>query len=89
MAYIQLELRFEQKTDEELSYNHLQNQISNNKASMGKIQRKVFQELGEIKKENTRINWELAELKKTLNELIGKKTEYHYFQDDFLFLTKG
>jgi len=85
MSDIQLELNIDNKTPQELQFLLMQQQIDNLADSMGKVRRKLFSELGEIKKLYFDVQKENEELKAKLQELCYGKTEWIYGQNGCLF----
>jgi hypothetical protein len=55
---------------------------------MGKVRRKLFGEMGEMKKCLTALQIENRELRDKLNELTNSKTEWIYQKEDYLFDVK-
>ena len=82
---IQLELNIENKTPEEIRLSLMQKQIDQMGESMGKVRRKLFAEMGEMKKLYLEVQRENEELKSLLRSLKNEKTEWIYSQNGFLF----
>lgn len=84
---VQLELNIENKTSEEMQLAIMQKQIDQMCESMGKVRRKLFSELGEMKKVCSELQKENEELKSVLKELKNEKTktEWIYGQNGCLF----
>ena len=85
MRAIQLEFNLDNETDSEAKLSYMQKQIDDMHESMGKVRRKLFAQVGEIQKEHYALKQENVELKKTLKEMKGEKTEWIYAQGDSLF----
>lgn len=83
----QLELNLEDKNNEDLKLFHMQKQLDAMNESMGKVRRKLFSELTEMKKLLGLITQENESLKVTVHKLQNQKQEWAYTQDDFLFKT--
>jgi hypothetical protein len=60
-------------------------QINEVSDSCGKVRRKLFAELGYLKKICKLLMQDNLSLKKALNEMGGQVGEWSYFQDDELF----
>ena len=82
---VQLEFNFDNKTPEELRLSLMQTQIDQMGDSMGKVRRKMFAELGEMKKACAVLQQENDELKAMLRELKFGKDQWVYGQNDKLF----
>jgi len=82
---IQLELNIENKTPEEIRLSLMQKQIDQMNESMGKVRRKLFAEMGEMKKTYSQVQKENEELKSILRDLTKQKVEWMYSQNGFLF----
>jgi SNF2 family DNA or RNA helicase len=85
MVEIQLEFNMENKTSEEMQLFIMQKQIDLMTESMGKVRRKLFSEMGEMRKLYAELQKENAELKTMLKEIKNEKTEWNYRQNGFLF----
>ncbi len=83
--HIQLELNFQDKTVEEMTLSLMQKQIDDMHESMGKVRRKMFAELGEVKKMHDRLIKEHADLKTSVSSMLNQKTEWLYQSGEFLF----
>ena len=77
---IQLEFNINNESEEERKNFFLQQQINEMRVSIGKIQRKLFREISELKKENEFLKKEIWEMK---NEKADP--EWIYGQKDCLF----
>ena len=82
---IQLEFNVENKSREELAADLVLKQFAELHNSMGKVRRKLFAELGEMKKHFAIIQMENEELKSMLKEFTHGKTQWTYAQNDCLF----
>jgi L-lactate utilization protein LutB len=83
--HIQLELNFQQKTAEEMTLCLMQKQINEMSESMGKVRRKMFAELGEVKKMYATLIKEHADLQSSISTMLNQKTEWLYQSGDSLF----
>jgi L-lactate utilization protein LutB len=83
--HIQLELNFQEKTPEEMTLSLMQKQINEMHESMGKVRRKMFAELGEVKKMHDRLIKEHADLQSSISAMLNQKTEWLYQSVDTLF----
>lgn len=81
----QLELNFDEKSDEEMSLFLMQKQIDEMSESMGKVRRRLFSELSEVKKLLSEIKRENESLREMLREKANENTEWTYGQQDYLF----
>lgn len=84
MTDIQLKFNIEDKSSEEMKFSIMQNQIDALNESMGKVRRKLFAEVGVIKKMYVEIQLENEKLKKELSLLKNEKTQWIYCQDECL-----
>ena len=82
---IQLEINLENKSQEELRFSDFQRQIDMMNESFGKVRRRLFCELGEMKTMYIEIQKENEYLKTTVKGLRNEKTEWIYAQGDCLF----
>jgi len=85
MDTIQLEFNIENKSPEELRLFLMEKQIQEMNDSMGKVRRKLFSEMGEMKKLFYELQKETYELKMMLKEIKNEKIEWTYGQNDCLF----
>jgi len=85
---IQLELNLQEKSLEEMTLLSMQKQLDAMSESMGKVRRKLFGEMGEMKKLYATLFQENEVLKSKLNELTHEKTEWIYQNGDCLFEQK-
>lgn len=84
---IQLELNFENKSEEEIKFLIMQKQIDEMNESMGKVRRKLFSQMGELNKRVDELLKENEDLKIILKEMRNedKKTKWIYGQEGYLF----
>jgi ABC-type phosphate transport system auxiliary subunit len=85
MQELQLELNIFNKSPEELRFLEMQQQIDAMCESMGKVRRKLFAEMTEMKKQYTSLQNENAELRSALRHLKGDKFEWTYQENGNLF----
>ena len=78
---IQLEFNFENKTPEEMTLQMMQKQIDKMCLSVEKVRKKLFAELGEVKKLCVILQQENEELKSIVKEVRHGKTEWVYGKD--------
>lgn len=82
---IQLEFNIENKSHEEMQLFLMQKQIDEMCESMGKVRRRLFSELGEMKKVCATLQKESDELKSILKGLKNEKEEWTYGKNGCLF----
>lgn len=82
---IQLEFNFENRTPEEMTLYTMQKQVDKICLSMEKVRKKLFAEMGEVKKVCALMKQENDDLKSKLQEFTNVKTEWTYGQDGCLF----
>jgi len=85
MSTIQLEFNIKNESDDELKFSLMQKQISDMHESMGKVRRKLFSEMGEVKKLYEELKDENEKLRMKLKEMNNEKTEWVYTTEDRLF----
>lgn len=85
---IQLEFNLENETTENIKLASMQKQIDIMSESVGKVRKKMFAELGEVKKLLHTLKTENETLKKEIRELKGEKIEWLYPESDYLFAVK-
>lgn len=85
MASIQLELNLDNKSSEKIRLDEIQNHIEEINKSMGKVRRKLFLEISEMKKLYADLLKENEELKTILKEMKNEKTQWKYGQNGYLF----
>jgi regulator of replication initiation timing len=83
----QLELNLEDMNGEDMKLHHMQKQLDAMNESMGKVRRKLFSELTEMKKLLGLMCQENESLKISVHNLKQEKQEWIYGHDDFLFKT--
>ena len=84
----QLELNIEAKTSDEMQLHLMQKQIAEMNESMGKVRRKLFFELGAMKKEFADLAQENNKLRLQLNQMRNSGDDWVYQQDECLFKIK-
>jgi hypothetical protein len=82
---MQLEFNLENLSPEQLTLSVMQNQLHVMNESMGKVRRKLFAELGEVKKLYAEMKNENESLKSKINTLHHEKTEWLYQTNESLF----
>ncbi len=82
---IQLELNFQEKSIQEMTLISMQTQLDAMQESMHKVRKKLFGELGEVKKLYAALFQENETLKIKINSLSNEKTEWFYKTEDALF----
>lgn len=82
---VQLEFNLDNKSPEEVKEAIMQKQIDEACESMDKVRRKLFAELGQLKKEWAQLKQENEELKKDMGVLKNQKIEWTYGQNGLLF----
>jgi len=82
---IQLEFNLESLSPEQLTLSIMQNQLHVMNESMGKVRRKLFAELGEVKRMYLQMKTENEELKSKIHLIGHAKTEWLYQTRDSLF----
>lgn len=86
---VQLEINLEDKTTDEMKIYLMQKKIDEVCESMGKVRRKIFADLGEMKRLCVETQQENRELRETLKKLTGQREEWVYLQDGWLFDLKA
>jgi hypothetical protein len=81
MNSIQLEFNLEDLSEKDLALLQMQKQIDAACESMNKVRKKMFSELGEMKRSIAILQQENIELRQKLKE----RTEWNYQKDDCLF----
>ena len=82
---IQLEFNLESLSPEQLTLVTMQKQLEIMNDSMGKVRRKLFAELGEVKKMYQQMKMENDDLKSKIHLIGHGKTEWLYQTNDSLF----
>lgn len=85
MSAIQLELNIHAESQEDFKLSCMQKQIDEICVSMGKVRRKLFAEMGEVKKLCHSLERENKELKSLLEDLKNEKVKWVYAQEGYLF----
>lgn len=88
MESLQLEFNIDDMSEENVKFSTLQKQIDMMNETFGKVRRKLFCEMGELKKLYLSIQKENFELKERLRSLNHQKIEWIYAQNDYLFELK-
>lgn len=81
----QLELNLDNKSPQDLAFDEMRKQLEEMNESMGKVRRKLFAELGEVKKLYIEMKNENENLKTTIGLLKNEKTQWIYHKNDCLF----
>lgn len=84
MAAVQLEFNLKDESYEDLKISAMQQQIDAMHASMGKVRKKLFGELSELKKACFSLQIENQSLKEVVRSIKGEKTEWVYLENGFL-----
>jgi hypothetical protein len=84
MQAVQLEFNLKDENEPDIRIAILQKQIDAMNESLGKVRRRLFSEMDEIRTLCFRLHAENEDLKTLLKE--NKKTEWLYLQDDCLFI---
>ena len=82
---MQLELNLENRAEADVKLANMQKQIDDAIESMGKVRRKLFSQMGELKKELSEIKGENDFLKEKIRNLSNEKIEWEYKKADCLF----
>ena len=85
MSEIQLEMNLDNLSENDLKLALMQKQISDMHESMGKVRRKLFGELGEVKKLVARLQEENELLHKSIKESKNEQTDWIYAEGGYLF----
>lgn len=86
---VQLELNLQEKSLEQMTLDSMQKQIELMHESMHKVRRKLFGEMGELKKLFTQIQQENEYLRAKIAEIAPQKTEWLYQTEEALFELSG
>lgn len=81
---IQLEFNFSNLSKDEVRLLEMQKMIDEFCDSMGKVRRKLFAELGDVKKQLVAVQEENRLLKETIRRTNGEKTVWLYRQNEHL-----
>jgi len=84
-AVVQLEFNIDDKSESEVKLDIMQKQIDEMHNSMGKVRRKIFSEVSEMKKLYAELLKQNEELKNTIREMKNEKTQWVYEKEDCLF----
>jgi hypothetical protein len=84
MIEVQLELNIQNAPESDVRLALMQKQIDGIHDSMGKVRRRIFAEVSEMKKLYVSLQQENEMLKNELALLKDQKTEWLYCQDGFL-----
>lgn len=82
---IQLELNLADHTPEDLKIYYLQKQMEEMNEGLGKMRRRLFAEIGEMKKVYSNLLTENELLKSQVMELRNERTEWTYKESGYLF----
>lgn len=82
---MQLEFNLENKSEADVKLATMQKQIDDAIESMGKVRRKLFGEMGELKKELALLKEENSSLQEKVRLLNDEKIEWDYKKTDCLF----
>lgn len=82
---VQLEFNIDNKSSQEMSLDAMQKQIDQMSVSMDKVRRKLFAELGEMKRLYADLQKQNEELKNILRNTSYEKTQWSYGQKGCLF----
>lgn len=85
MEHIQLELNLKGETDMELKISSMQKQLEDMHESMGKVRRKLFSEMGDLKKSFFDLQKENEKLKLCIKDRSHEKQEWSYKEEGCLF----
>jgi len=82
---MQLEFNLENKSEADVKLANMQKQIDEAIESMGKVRRKLFSEMGTLKKELAELKLENQTLKEKVRTLSDEKIDWEYKKADCLF----
>lgn len=85
MKSMQLEFNFESAGETDTRLTQMQKQIDDACESMGKVRRKLFSQMGELKKEMAALQIENEMLKEKIRNITNEKIEWEYEKEDCLF----
>jgi len=86
---IQLEFNLEDRTSDEMKLYLMQKKMDEFCCSMDKVRRKLFAELGDVKRLCAEIQRENCKLKLILRRVSGERDEWIYLQGEYLFELKA
>lgn len=81
----QLEFNLDEETEMQIQMGYLRTHIDQKCESMEKVRRKLFAEMGEVKKICLKLVNENEELKTMIREMKNEKTDWVYGEKDCLF----
>lgn len=84
---IQLEFNLENESYEATRCNQMQKQLDLINESLNKTRKRLFCEMGELKKICHQLKVENGELKEVVRDIKGEKIEWLYSQDGQLFVS--
>lgn len=82
---VQLEFNFDNKTPDQMTLHLMQQQIDKIFTTTEKVRKRLFAELGDVKKSCFVLQQENQELKSILKEMGYAKSQYTYGQEYSLF----
>ena len=85
MNGIQLEFNVDNESESDVKFSLMQKQIDVMNESMGKVRRKLFGEMSEMKKNYQELKNENEALKQQLKEIKNEKDEWYYTKEGALF----
>lgn len=85
MHEIQLELNIDNFSRDDLRLQEMQKQIDSVCESMGKVRRKLFSEMSEMKKIISELQTQNIELREKLRQMSNERVEWDYRKEDCLF----
>lgn len=88
MSAVQLEFNLDDADEYDIRLSCMQKQLDAMNESMGKVRRKIFAEVGELKKLVMVLQDDNEMLKNRLNVLQNHNTEWVYTQNQLLFSIK-
>lgn len=86
MSDTQLDLNIDNLSQDQIAFNELKKKVEDLSESQGKVRKKLFAEVGELKKKNKLLEEEIERLKLIIDP--PKKSEFEYITDDSLFEVK-
>jgi hypothetical protein len=82
---IQLEFNLENKSPQDFRFEFLEKQLDKMNESMSKVRKRLFAEVGQLKKLHEDLYKENEHLKSILREMRNEKIEWIYKKEDCLF----